>query len=114
GDISEAWPLVQDHPWMYILWWVVEYSTIVLLGCLLLRQAARTLWPHKFTGRSKAASVPGVGQAPSLVLASPKTLFGGIALFVASLGFFTLRSCVSASHGNAPHWLNWTVRNFTL
>ncbi len=114
ADISEAWPLMQDHPLLQMLWWVVEYSAIVLLGCLLLRQGARKLWPHKFTRRSKAPPVPGVGQAPSLVLASVKALFGGIALVVAALGFFTLRSCASAWHGSVPHWLTWTIISYRL
>ena len=114
GDIIEAWPIVHDHPLVEMLWWVIEYSVITLFGCLLLRQGARKLWPHKFTGRRKAAPVPGVDQAPSLVLASVKALSGGIALIVAGLGFFTLRNCASAWHGNVPYWLTGTIISYRL
>jgi hypothetical protein len=96
GDIREAWPLVHDHPLVELLWWVVEHAVVVLFGFLLLRQGVRKLWPNKFTSRRKAAPVAGVDQAPSLVLATVKGLFGCIGLNVAALGFFALRSCATA------------------
>ncbi len=112
GDILEAWPIVHDHPVVEMLWWGIEYSVIILFGYLSLRQGARKLWPHKFTGRRKAAPVPGVDQAPSLVLASVKALFGCIAMIVAGLGLYTLRNCASAWHGNLPYWLTWTIVSY--
>jgi len=112
GDIQQAWPLVHDHPLVELLWWVVEHAVIVLCGFLLLRQGVRKLWPNKFTGRRKAAPVAGVDQAPSLVLATVKGLFGCIGLNVAALGFFALRSCATAWHGNVPYWLAGTIISY--
>ncbi len=113
-DIREAWPLVHDHPLVEMLWWVVEHTVIVLFGFLLLRLGARMLWPKRFTGRRKAAPIQGVDQAPSLVLASVKGLFGCIALIAGVLGFYTLRSCASAWHGIVPPWLTGMIISYRL
>jgi photosystem II stability/assembly factor-like uncharacterized protein len=113
-DIREAWPLVHDHPLVEMLWWVVEHTVIVLFGFLLLRLGARKLWPRRYTGRRKAAHIQGVDQAPSLVLASVKGLFGWIALNAAVLGFYTLRSCASGWHGIVPPWLTGIIISYRL
>ncbi|HEY6412069.1 MAG TPA: YCF48-related protein [Edaphobacter sp.] len=113
-DVHQAWQLMYDHPFVEMVWTVLEYSAIVIFGWLLLRMGARKLWPHKFTVRPKVAAVPGVDQPPSLALASLKALFGGIGLIGSVLGFFTLRTCVSLWHGNVPHWLNVTIVSYRL
>ena len=112
GDIQEAWPLVHDHPLVELLWWVVEHAVIILFGFLMLRQGVRKLWPNNFTGGRKAAPIPGVDPASSLVLATVKGLFCCIGLNVAALGFFALRSCATAWHGNVPYWLTGTIVSY--
>jgi photosystem II stability/assembly factor-like uncharacterized protein len=114
GGVRDAWLLMYDHPVMEVLWWVVEHATIVALGWLLFRRGIRTLWPHRFRGRSKALPVPGVDQSPPFVLSWAKALGGGFGLVVASLGFFTLRTCASASQGIVPYWLSWGVVSYRL
>ncbi|MGD1108638.1 MAG: YCF48-related protein [Terracidiphilus sp.] len=111
-DMQSAWPLVHDHPFLEMLWWVVEHTVIVLFGYLLLRQGTRALWPHRFTGQRKAAPALGVNQASAFVLASVKGISGCIALVVAALGLFSLRSCATAWHGNVPPWLTGTIISY--
>jgi photosystem II stability/assembly factor-like uncharacterized protein len=113
GDIQEAFQLMHDHPAKEAMWWFVEHSTIVALGWLLVRQGARTLWPHKFRGRSKALAVPGVDQSPSLVLASVKALCGVFGLVGSCLGFLTLRACSSLQE-SIPYWLSWAIVSYRL
>src|SRR5580700_1293086 len=113
GDIQEAFQLMHDHPAKEAMWWFVEHSTIVALGWLLVRQGARTLWPHKFRGRSKALAVPGVDQSPSLVLASVKALCGVFGLVGSCLSFLTLRACSSLQE-SIPYWLSWAIVSYRL
>jgi photosystem II stability/assembly factor-like uncharacterized protein len=114
GIVHEAWQLLHDHPLMETQWTVVEFSAIVLLGWLMFRQGARKVWPYKLVGRSKTSSIPGVDQPPSFVLASVKVLLGSVALLVAALGFFTLRTCSSAWHRSIPYWLSWAMISYRL
>ena len=103
-ELLDSWQELHDHPFREVLWLVVEVSTILGLGWMSLRQGARKLWPHKFSGRSKVSLAPGLHQ-PSLPSAVLKLLAGVVALVVAALGSFTLRQCVSISHGRVPSWL---------
>jgi photosystem II stability/assembly factor-like uncharacterized protein len=111
-DIRSAWPIVHDHPFLEMLWWVVEHAVIVLFGWLLFRHGARMLWPYKFEGRRKAVPVPGVDEAPSLFLASVKGLCGYVALTVAAVGLYSLRSCATSWHGIVPSWLTGTIISY--
>jgi photosystem II stability/assembly factor-like uncharacterized protein len=111
-NVHDAWQLLYDHPLVEMLWTVLEYSAIAFLGWLLMRLGARKLWPHRYTGRSKAAAVPGIDQPPSLALAFLKTLIGGIGLVASVLGLVTLRRCVSLWHGDIPQWLNASIVSY--
>jgi photosystem II stability/assembly factor-like uncharacterized protein len=114
ADIDSAWPLVHDHPWMEMLWWVGEHAVIILFGYLVLRLGMRMLWPHLFIRQSKAAPVPGVDRPNSLIPAFIKGLCGCIGLNVAALGFFTLRSCATSWHGAVPSWLTGSIISYRL
>jgi photosystem II stability/assembly factor-like uncharacterized protein len=105
GDIDTAWPIVHDHPYVEMLWWIVEHAVIILFGWVMFRHGSRKLWPYKFKNKRKAVSLPGVDRAPSLVLAAVKGLSGYIALMLAAVGFYTLRSCATSWHGIVPSWL---------
>ena len=113
-DVHAIRLLIHDHPFIETLWLVIEYSAITVFGWLLFRQGARKLWPHKFTGRSKAMPVPGVDQAPSLILAFVKAFAGGFALVAAALGLFALRTCSSSWHGTLPYWISWPIISYRL
>ena len=76
-----------------------EHAVIILFGWWLFRHGARKLWPYKFRSKRKAVPVPGIDEAPSLLLATVKGLSGYIALMAAALGFFVLRSCATSWHG---------------
>ena len=112
ADIQSAWLIVHDHPLLELLWWVVEHTVIILFGYLILRLGMRALWPHKFSGRRKTTAVPGFGYVSRGVLAFVKGISGCIALIVAAVGFYTLRSCATAWHGNAPPWLTGTIISY--
>jgi photosystem II stability/assembly factor-like uncharacterized protein len=112
ADIDTAWPIVHDHPFIEMLWWILEHAVIVLFGWLLFRHGARKLWPYKFTSKRKAVPVPGVDDAPSLFLAIVKGLSGYVALMAAALGFFVLRSCATSWHGIIPSWLTGTIISY--
>ena len=112
ADIDSAWPIVHDHPFVEMLWWVGEHAVIVLFGWLLFKYGARKLWPYSFRGKRKSVPVPGVDQAPSLVLATVKGLSGYIALTAAAVGFFALRSCATVWHGIVPSWLTGTIISY--
>lgn len=112
ADIDSAWPIVHDHPFVEMLWWVAEHAVIVLFGWLLFRLGARKLWPYRFKGRRKGVRVPGVDVAPSLSLAAVKGLSGYIALTIATVGFFALRSCATSWHGIVPSWLTGTIISY--
>ncbi len=111
-DIRSAWLIVHDHPWIEMVWWIVEHSVVILFGWLVLRQGMRTLWPHRFAGRGKAAPAPGVNQPKSLLLAFVEGLFGWIGLNAAVWGFYTLRSCATSWHGNLPSWLTGAIVSY--
>ena len=113
-DVHAVRLLMHDHPFVETLWLVIEYSAITVFGWLLFRQGARKLWPHKFTGRSKALPVPGVDQAPSLILAFVKAFAGGVTLVAAALGLFALRTCTSSGHGSLPYWISWPIISYRL
>jgi photosystem II stability/assembly factor-like uncharacterized protein len=112
ADIDSAWPIVHDHPFIEMLWWIIEHAVIVLGGWLLFRHGARKLWPYKFKGKRKSVPVPGVDQAPSLILTIVKGLSGYIALMVTAVGFYTLRSCATSWHGIIPSWLTGTIISY--
>ncbi len=109
GDVHEAWQLMHDHPVLEVLWWVIEYATIVFFGWWLFRQGDRMLWPRGFIARSKTSRVD---RPSSLLLALAKVLSGGVALVVAGLGFFTLVTCSSSWHGSIPYWLSWPMLSY--
>jgi len=111
-DIDSAWPIVHDHPLIEFLWWVVEHAIVILFGFLLIRLAARMMWPHKTSGRRRAIAIPGFGQAPWFVWASVKGLSGCVAMVVATMGFFTLRSCATTWHGIVPAWLTGAIVSY--
>jgi photosystem II stability/assembly factor-like uncharacterized protein len=113
-DVHAIRLLIHDHPFVETLWLVIEYSAVTVFGWLLFRQGARKLWPHKFTSRSKPLPVPGVDQAPSLILASVKAFAGGVALVLAVLGLFALRVCSSSWHGTLPYWISWPIISYRL
>ena len=112
GDINSAWPIVHDHPFIEMLWWILEHAVIVLFGWLLFKYGAKKLWPYKFKAKRKGAPVPGVDEAPSLVLAAVKGLSGYIALMAAAVGFYTLRSCATSWNGIIPSWLTGTTISY--
>ncbi len=112
ADIDSAWPIVHDHPFIEMLWWILEHAVIVLFGWLLFRHGARKLWPYKFKGKRKAVPVPGVDEAPSLFLAAVKGVSGYIALMAAAVGFYALRSCATSWHGIIPSWLTGTIISY--
>lgn len=115
GDnILAAWPVVHDHPYLEMLWWVGEHSIIFLFGWLTFRRGLRTLWPYRFKDRRKSSSVSAVDRPPSLVLAFVKGLCGCIALNAAALGFFAMRSCATVWHGNVPSWLTGAIVSYRL
>ena len=114
ADIDSAWPIVHDHPVIEMLWWVAEHAVIILGGYLILRLGMRALWPHRFSRRRKAAVLPGFGPLSWSILALVKGLAGCVALIVAAMGFYALRSCATAWHGNAPAWLTGTLISYRL
>ena len=114
ADIDSAWPIVHDHPFIEMMWWVGEHTVIILCGYLILRLGMRALWPHKFSRRRKAAALPGFGPLSWSVLALVKGLAGCVALIVATMGFYSLRSCATAWHGNVPAWLTGTLISYRL
>jgi photosystem II stability/assembly factor-like uncharacterized protein len=113
-DVRAAWPIVHDHPYLEMLWWIGEHTIIILLGCLMFRRGIRTLWPYRFKDRRKSSSVSAVDRPPSLVLAFVKGLCGCLALNAAALGFFAMRNCATAWHGYVPSWLTGTIVSYRL
>ena len=112
ADVESAWPIVHDHPFIEMMWWVVEHTVIILCGYLILRLGMRALWPHRFSRRRKAAGILGVAHVSRAVLAFVKGLSGCIALAMAAMGFYTLRSCSTFWHGDAPAWLTGTLVSY--
>lgn len=112
ADVDSAWVIVHDHPFLEMIWWVGEHTVIILFGYLILRLGMRAMWPHKFSGKRKAVAVPGFGYVPRSVLTFVKGLSGCIALVVAAVGFYTLRSCATVWHGIAPSWLTGTLISY--
>ncbi len=37
ADIDSAWPIVHDHPFIEMMWWVGEHTVIIFCGYLILR-----------------------------------------------------------------------------
>jgi len=109
GDVDSAWVIVHDHPVIELMWWVVEHAVIILFGYLILQLGMRAMWPHKFRIKRKA---PGFGSLSWGVLAFVKGLSGCVALVVATVGFYTLRSCTTVWHGIAPSWLTGTLISY--
>jgi len=114
ADVDSAWVIVHDHPFIEMLWWVIEHAVCVLFGYLILRLGMRAMWPHKFRGTRGAAALPGLGYLPPSVLALTKGLCGCLGLIVAPLGMFSLRSCATTWHGDAPSWLTGTLISYRL
>jgi photosystem II stability/assembly factor-like uncharacterized protein len=111
-DIQSAWLIVHDHPALEMMWWIGEHTVIILFGYLILRLGMRALWPHKFSGRRKAAVVPGFGYVPRSVLTFVKGFSGCTALVAVAIGFYSLRSCATQWHGIAPSWLTGTLISY--
>ena len=112
ADIQSAWLIVHDHPMLEMIWWIGQHVVILLFGFLILRLGMRALWPHKFNGSRKAAVVPGFGYLSRGVLAFAKGFSGCVALIVTTVGFYTLRSCATVWHGDAPSWLTGTLISY--
>ena len=110
ADVDSAWVIVHDHPFLELIWWVGEHAVIILFGYLILRLGMRAMWPHKFSGKRKA--LPGFGYLSPGILGFVKGLSGCVALIVATVGFYTLRSCATAWHGVAPSWLTGTLISY--
>jgi len=108
ADVDSAWVIVHDHPFLEMSWWVVEHTVVILFGYQILRLGMRAMWPHKFRGRSGSTSAGGLGYLPPIVWALIKGFCGSLGLIVAPLGLFTLRSCATTWHGDAPAWLTGT------
>ena len=110
ADVDSAWVIVHDHPFLEVFWWVGEHIVIVLCGYLIVRLGMRAMWPHKFSGGRKAWPV--FGYVPRGFLAFVKGASGCVALVVATVGFYILRSCATVWHGNAPAWLTGTLVSY--
>lgn len=112
ADLDSAWPIVHDHPFLEMLWWIVEHAVIILFGYRILRLGMRAMWPHKFRGRSGSTAAPGLGYLPPSVLALAKGFCGSLGLIISPLGLFALRSCATTWHGDAPAWLTGTLISY--
>lgn len=110
ADVDSAWVIVHDHPLLEMIWWIGEHTVIILSGYLILRLGMRAMWPHKFIGKRKA--VPGFGYLSPGVLGFVKGLSGCVALVVATVGFYTLRSCATVWHGIVPPWLTGALISY--
>ncbi len=113
-DLQSGWLIVHDHPLIEMLWWVGEHAVIILAGFLLLRLGMRAMWPHKFIGPRKGSAIPGVGHLSRGLAALLKGFSGCSALVVAAVGFYSLRSCATAWHGNVPSWLTGVIVSYRL
>lgn len=102
----DTWPYMQTHPVRELLWILVDFQAVTVLGAWLYRCGGKLLWPSQ---RAKVKAQQTLKGKFSLALACLRSLAGAVGLILGGLSIYTVCTCSSTWNGVVARWVQWPI-----